>query len=95
MLYSLSKTIFDYRKRLQFYQQYQKEYEEKFKKNQQLKTDIIKSQDTEVVERNIRNRLNLAKPDEVVIIIPIPTHSPTPTPTPYSPVFKQWIKIFF
>lgn len=92
---SLTKNIFDYRDKVQFYESYKEEYEKEKKKNLSLKTEILKKSDPYEVEKTIRNELNLLKENEVDVIIPLP--SPTqfvPTPTP-PPNWQQWYEVFF
>lgn len=55
----------------------------------------VKTQDTYELEKTIRNKLNLTKPGETMVLIPQPTTTPTIlTPTPL-PVYKQWMNTFF
>lgn len=95
VIYSLSKTLLGYREKISFTGQYKQDYEEALKKNRRLKSDLVKAQDYHAVERAIRNKLNLSKPGEVVVIIPKPSPSPTPTPEVKKPVFQQWIEVFW
>lgn len=92
---SLTKNLFDYRRRLSFYEEYKRDFEKEAKKNIELKTEVLKKSDPNEIEKTIRNKLNLLKPDEVAIILKQP--SPTPvviTPTPL-PNYLQWWKVFF
>ncbi|OGK24905.1 hypothetical protein A2954_00810 [Candidatus Roizmanbacteria bacterium RIFCSPLOWO2_01_FULL_37_12] len=92
---SLTKNLFDYRSKVSFYQSYLKDYENEKKKNSKLKTQLLKKSDSYEIEKTIRNKLNLLRPDEVAVILPQP--SPTPvviTPTPL-PNWLQWKKVFF
>ena len=92
---SLTKNLLDYWKKLSFYEDYRREYENEKKRNIELKTQLLKKSDTNEIEKTIRNKLNLLKPDEVAIILRQP--SPTPvviTPTPL-PNYLQWWKVFF
>ncbi|OGK12810.1 hypothetical protein A3C98_04155 [Candidatus Roizmanbacteria bacterium RIFCSPHIGHO2_02_FULL_37_15] len=92
---SLTKNLLDYGKKLSFYEDYRREYENEKKRNIELKTQLLKKSDTNEIEKTIRNKLNLLKPDEVAIILRQP--SPTPvviTPTPL-PNYLQWWKVFF
>lgn len=95
LMYSLSKTLLDYRSKIQFYDQNYHEYQAAYDKNKELKSSNIKSQDYYAVERNIREKLNLSKPGEVVVVIPKPSTVPTPTPAPILPPYKQWVRVFF
>lgn len=92
---SLTKNLFDYKNKLDFYEGYQKDYEKENKRNIALKTQLLKKSDPYEIEKTIRNKLNLLKEGEVAIILPQP--SPTPviiTPTPL-PNYLQWQKVFF
>ncbi|MFA9289259.1 MAG: septum formation initiator family protein [Weeksellaceae bacterium] len=92
---SLSKTLFDYQKNYSFYQEYKEEYEIEKKRNIELNTMIVRSKDTFEFEKMVRNKLNLHKENERIIIIPNPT--PTifePTPTPQT-VYEEWVDVFF
>ena len=92
---SLTKNIFDYRNKIQFYESYKKEYEDIKKKNLSLKTQILKQSDPYEVEKTIRNELNLLKENEVDVIVPLPTPTVAiPTPT-LPPNWQQWYSLFF
>lgn len=93
--YSLTKNFFEYQKNISFYESYKDSYEKEKKKNNTLKTQILKNADPRQVEKTIRNKLNLLKENEVAIILPEPTATPyIVTPTP-APVYKQWFDVFF
>lgn len=91
---SLTKNIFNYQKKLSFYEDFKKDYENEKKRNLSLKTAILKKSGLNEVEKVIRDKLNLSKPEETIVVLPEP--SPTPiiiTPTPL-PNWQQWIKVF-
>ncbi len=91
---SLTKNLLDYQKKLAFYQDYKLDYEKEKKQNIVYKTELLKQSDTNEIEKTIRNKLNLLKPNEVAIIMRQP--SPTPeivTPTPL-PNYLQWWQVF-
>jgi cell division protein FtsB len=93
--YSLTKSLFDYQKKLDFYQSYKKEYEKEKKRNITLKTEILKNADQYQIEKTIRNNLNYLRPEEVAVIVPKP--SPTPPQIILTPVppWRQWTNLFF
>lgn len=94
-LSSLSKNILEYRRNIEFYNSYKNEYEEEKKKNNQLKTLLVKTVDAHQMEKMIRNKLNLHKDNESIIIVPQITPTPTIlTPTPL-PNYQQWANTFF
>ncbi len=95
LLFSLLKNIFNYKDKMQFYEDYKQDYDAEKKKNIELKTEIVKKKSVAEVEKTIRNDLNLLKPDEVALILPSPTPTPVRiTPTP-APNWKQWLDLFF
>ncbi len=92
---SLIRNLFDYRNKLQFYEDYKKEYEKEKQQNTALKTEVLKKTSQSELEKTIRNKLNLLRPDEVAVMLPSPTPTPyvlTPTPLPN---WMQWLKLFF
>ncbi len=92
---SLTKNLFDYQSKVSFYQSYQDDYEKEKKKNTELKTKLLKESDSYEIEKTIRNKLNLLRPDETAIILPQPTPTAviiTPTPLPN---YLQWKEVFF
>lgn len=94
LVVSLVKNVSEYRKNLQFYETYKKDFETEKNKNNKLKMEAIKQSDPKEIEKTIRNNLNLIKDNEIAIIVPTPTVIPTtPTPTP-KPVYRQWVDIF-
>ena len=95
VIISLIKNIFDYQKKYQFYLGFKNSLEKEKKENLSLKTEYLKKTDPAELEKTIRNRLNLTRPDEAVVIIPEP--SPTPIiiiPTPI-PNWRQWWMVYF
>ncbi|MBI3366808.1 septum formation initiator family protein [Candidatus Roizmanbacteria bacterium] len=92
---SLIRNLFDYRNKLQFYEDYKKENEKEKQQNTALKTEVLKKTSQSELEKTIRNKLNLLRPDEVAVMLPSPTPTPyVPTPTPL-PNWLQWWKLFF
>ncbi|MBP9690480.1 septum formation initiator family protein [Candidatus Woesebacteria bacterium] len=91
---SLTKGLLEYAKNQQFYRDYRDEYEREKKRNIELKTQLVKTQDINEFEKIVRDKLNLQLPNEYVIIIPEPTPTViTPTPTPVAN-YAQWIEVF-
>lgn len=91
---SLTRSLIDYGKNQQFYQDYKNEFEKEKKRNTELKTQLVKSQDINEFEKIVRDKLNLHKPNEYILVIPNPTPTVlTPTPTAI-PNYQQWVDIF-
>lgn len=95
LIYSLGRSIFDYHDKLNFYKAYQDQYNQALQKRLKLKSEIAKAADYYVVERSIREKLNLLQPDEMTIILPQPTVNPTPMPEVKKPALKQWVELFW
>lgn len=94
-LSSLTRNFFEYRRNLEFYEGYQENYEEVKKRNNELKSQLVKNNDPYQVEKTIRDKLNLAKDDEIAVLLQDPTPTPTvisPTPVPNH---MQWFNTFF
>lgn len=92
---SLTKNLLDFGKKLAFYEDFKSSYEKEKKRNSELQTEYLKKKDPNEVEKTIRNKLNLLKPNEVAIILKQPTPIPTIlTPTPL-PNYQQWWNVFF
>jgi len=94
LLSSSVRNLINYQKALKFYEQYKNNFEKEKKKNQTLKTQMLKKTNLYEVEKTIRNQLNLLQPDEVAVIIPQPTLSPSPTPTPSLSNFQKWLYVY-
>lgn len=93
-LSALSKNIFEYRKNLAFYNQNRDEFEKEKKKNIELKTLLVKTNDIHEFEKAVRNKLNLHKSDEYILVIPKPTSTPITTPPITVPNPIKWLHIF-
>lgn len=92
---SLTRNIIEYNKNLAFYEGYKKTYEEEQAKNNKLKTLLVKTEDTNQIEKTLRNKLNLSKEKESIVVINVPTPTPTVLPPTPAPNYKQWIDTFF
>lgn len=65
--------------------------------NRQLKEDLAEAQTPEFIEREARNRLNLAKPGESIVIMETPpaaTQS-AQVETTQVPTWRAWWRLFF
>ncbi len=92
---SLIRNIFDYQKKIDFYKKYKQELAEVKKENINLKTEVLKKTAPYELEKTIRDKLNLSRPDELSVILPKPSPSPIPiTPTPYKN-WQKWRDLFW
>lgn len=64
--------------------------------NQNLKRQLAQVGSREFIEREARNKLNLGKEGEIVLILPSisPLVNPTPIPLDVSPNWQKWVEIF-
>src|SRR3990167_8821725 len=80
---SLSKNIIEYRRNVSFYNNYQEEYNREKKRNIELQSKLVKAKDIDEFEKIVRNKLNLQKSNEAILVIPNPTQTvilPSATP---------------
>jgi len=92
---SLIRNIIDYQKKKEFLQKFKAQVEKEDKKKLTLKTEILKKTDSYELEKKIRNKLNLTRPNEVAVILPVPSPTQLPiTPMPL-PNWQQWWQVFF
>lgn len=95
LLSVLTKNIWDYKNKISFYQQYQKDYQEELIRNKELKSEVLKSQDRYFLEKEIRKKLNLIRPNEITVIIPKKELIITPTLSVTKPIKSRWLELFF
>ena len=92
---SLLRNLFDYKNKLNFYQQFKQNFDKEKKRSIELKTEVVRKKSQEEIEKTIRNDLGLLKENEIALIIPSPTKTPVSiTPTPL-PNWRQWWELFF
>ncbi len=91
---SLTRNIFSYKDKIGFYNEIKADHDKEKALNKKLKSDLKKSSDYYFVERQIRDKLNLIKEDEIAIIIPEITPSPTPTPIIEKEPYQEWFELY-
>ncbi len=92
---SLIRMALDYRTNKHFFNRTQNAFIQAEEKHKKLQSSYAMTSDMYEFEKNIRNKLNFHKPDEIIVMIPDP--SPTPTKAPeknYQP-YRQWVDLFF
>ncbi len=78
-----------------------KEAEDRLQKVQEekgtLQKNLAKVESQEFIEQEARNKLNLGREGEVVLILPSvsPLTSPTPIPPDTSSNWQRWMRMFF
>ena|SRR3990167_3088603 len=93
LLVSLSKSILSYKDKIAFNKEYEKEYAKELETYKQLKGELKKSSDSYVVEKDIREKLQLLKPNEVAVILPTISVQPSPSPTPEKKPYQEWVDL--
>jgi hypothetical protein len=79
-----------YKDKRDFYHEIDREYKAELDTNKKLKSELKKNSDSYIVEREIRNQLQLLKPNETSVILPNITINPTPSPTPIKKPYEEW-----
>jgi len=77
-----------------FYQTTKKNLEKEVNKNKELTAQQLKSTSHFEIEKNLRNKQNLVRKDEIIVIVPSPTPTPTPLIVPTQPAYKEWLGLF-
>jgi len=95
LLISLIRNIADYHNSLNFYEVTKKNFEKAVEENKALKIKKLANSSAFQIEKNLRDKQNLSREHEVVIIVPPPSPTPTPRITPAIPIYAQWATIFF
>lgn len=65
-------------------------------KQEELKRNLAKAQSTQFIEKQARDKLNLSKEGETLIILPpiTPVIEITPTITPALANWEKWVEVF-
>lgn len=65
--------------------------------NNQLERKLAEVESKQYIEKEARDKLNLGKEDEVVLLLPTvsPIAEPSPTPQDASLNWQKWVKLFF
>lgn len=94
---SLSRSIYSLWQKRSLVQERQVVRDQLTKENQALQKKLSEAESQEFIEREAREKLNLQKVGEVVVILPQDLRSsPTAVPAaPPEPPWKQWWKLFF
>jgi len=95
LVVSLIRNGFDYQRNISFYNQTKTNFEKAITNNKELKLRKQASSSPFEVEKNLRNKQNLLRKDEIMVIISSPSPNPTPNVVPSEYPYKQWIRLFF
>ena len=63
---------------------------------EQLERQLAQVESRQYIEKEARNKLNMGKNGEIIIIMPSvsPASDPTPTPWDASPNWQKWARLF-
>lgn len=95
LIISSIRSILELQKAGQTVLEYEKEYQEAKKKNEELKERLREVQRPEFIEREAREKLGMGKPGELIIIIPEITLAPERKKERNLANWEKWWKLFF
>jgi len=95
LVISLIRNVADYQRNISFYDQIKGNFDKAFFENKTLKVHKQAGSSPFEIEKNLRNKQNLIRENELVVIIPSPSTIPTPYARPTEAPYKQWITLFF
>ena len=95
LVVSLIRNVADYQRNLSYYDQIKNNFNKANSENKSLKVHKQADSSPFEIEKNLRNKQNLIRANEVIVIIPSPSAAPTPILRPTEPPYKQWARLFF
>jgi len=94
LVISLIRNVADYQRNISFYDQTKNNLDKAASENKALKVRKQAGSSPFEIEKNLRNKQNLLRENEIIIIIPSPSPLPTPFIRPSEYPYKQWIRLF-
>ncbi len=94
LMISAIMQYLDYKNKLHYLILFKTQVNEEKEKAIKLSTQLHRLKDKKYLEKVIREKLNLSKKGEFILILPSPTpvpYKPTPTSVPH---WRQWIETF-
>ena len=95
LVISLVRNVADYQRNLSFYDQTKNNFDKALLENKELKVHKQADSSPFEVEKNLRNKQNLLRENEIIVIVPSPSPIPTPIVRPTELPYQQWIRLFF
>jgi hypothetical protein len=95
LVISFVRNVFDYQRNLSFYDQTKENFTKALLKNKNLKVQKRADSSPFEIEKSLRNKQNMLRKDEIIVIVPSPSPIPTPIIRPTEAPYKQWINLFF
>lgn len=93
LIVSLAKNILDYYKKNEFFSQFEQTIQKLEKENKEIADEIEKNRLQFSYEEVLRNKMNMTKPGEYVILLP-PQKPSNITPTPTVSTGQQWLHLY-
>lgn len=91
---NLARSVYDLSKRESVLHEARDQLSQTKEKNEKLNSELEYVQSPAYIEQQARDKLNLAKPDETVLILPEVTPPPEEKEEVELPVWKQWMEVF-
>ena len=95
LVVSLIRNVADYQRNISFYDQIKSNFDKAFLENKSLKVHKQAGSSPFEIEKSLRNKQNLLRENELMVIIPSPSAVPTPYLRPTDLPYKQWARLFF
>ena len=94
LIINLGRSIYDVSQREQVVHDARQQLAQTKQENDKLKKELEYVQSPGFIEQQARERLNLARPDETVVILPDITPPPEEVPEPEKEIWQQWLEVF-
>ena len=95
LFFNLARSVSDLLSRRNLVRQEEEKLNEAQNEYSELTAQLQEATSAGFIEREARNRLNLARESEVIVIIPSPVPpTATPTPTPQKANWELWRETF-
>ena len=97
LIVSVVRSFWSLSKGKRVIQETEEKLETTREQQEDLKRQLARSQSPNFIEKQAREKLNLGKEGEIILILPpiSPIEEPTPTPIENLPNWQKWVKIFF
>lgn len=95
LVISLIRNVADYQRNISFYDQTKNNFNKSLLENKQLKVSKQAGSSPFEIEKSLRNKQNLLRENEIIVIVPSPSPFPTPIVRPSEYPYRQWMQLFF
>lgn len=95
LVVSLVGNGLEYQNSLSYHQKTKENLAAAVEKNKELLLKKTTADSAFEIEKNLRNKENLVREGEIMVIVPSPSPTPTPFVAPKRPPYREWIGVFF